>query len=108
MELFPVLSTKNIYKLLMHHLGSCTASKVQAWWLSSETLNSMLRGDRKEAVVELAIDQNGLVLDSKVIRCDNENDRRVWSGALLGFDTVPKPPQPILYRWKLRFPLTNE
>lgn len=97
-----------IYKLLMHHLGSCTASKVQAWWLSSETLNSMLRGDRKEAVVELAIDQNGLVLDSKVIRCDNENDRRVWSGALLGFDTVPKPPQPILYRWKLRFPLTNE
>lgn len=79
-----------VYKLLMNHFGHS------------------LRREEKEVVVELAIDRNGSVLNSKVIRCDNENDRSVWSDALFGFDTVPKPPQPILYRWKLRFPLTNE
>ena len=79
-----------VYKLLMNHIGHS------------------LRGDGKEVVVELAIDRNGSVLHSKVIRCDNENDRDVWNNALFGFDTVPKPSQPILYRWKLRFPLTNE
>lgn len=79
-----------VYKLLMNHF------------------EHSLRREEKEVVVELAIDRNGSVLNSKVIRCDNENDRRVWSDALFGFDTVPKPPQPILYRWKLRFPLTNE
>lgn len=101
-----------VYKLLMHYIDRRAVADVLTGIAAlpgeENTEYHLLRGDGKEAVVELAIDQNGLVLDSKVIRCGNENDRRVWSDALFGFDTVPKPPQPILYRWKLCFPLTNE